>query len=80
MLLRKLLPDLITSLIVEFNISILTQTALFQELALLAQNVFEGDARVGKDLQMVANQMPILAAGAGDESRAEVVGLFCDAM
>ena len=79
-LLRKHLPDLVASLIVELDITVFTQTALLQELALFSQDVFDRDTLVGEYLEVIANEMAILAAGASDECGAEVVGLFRDAV
>ena len=80
LLLRKHLPDLVASLIVELDITVFPQTALLQELALFSQDVFDCDTLVGEYLEVIADEMAILAAGASDESGAEVVCLFRDAV
>lgn len=67
-------------IIKELNITILAQPALLQVLALLLQNILQRDILIREDLQMVADQMPVLAPGTRDERGAEVVGLFGDAV
>jgi hypothetical protein len=74
------LTNLIARLIVELDLSIFAQAALLQELTLLTQNVLERNTLIRENLQMIADQMSILATRAGDECCAEMVRLFCDTM
>lgn len=74
------LSNLIVRLIVELHIAIFAEPAFAQILPLLSQYIFDRDALVGEDFEVVADEMAILAARAGDQRRAEMVGLFRNAM
>lgn len=67
-------------LIKELNIAILTQPTLLQKLPLLLQNILQCNILIREDLQVVADEVPILASGTGDERGAEMVGLLSDAV
>jgi len=73
------LPSLLL-IIKELNITILSQPSLLQKLALLLQNILQRNVLIREDLQMVADQMPVLATGTRDECGTEVVGLLGDAV
>ena len=69
---RPILPEL--------NIPRIPQRPLRNRIALLAQYVFYGRALVLEDLQVVADEVPRLAAGARYQHRAVVVPLLRDAV
>jgi len=67
-------------LVVEFHISILAQSSLLQVLPLFPQDVLQRHARIREDLQMIGDQVPVLAFWTRDQRGAEMIGLFGDPM
>ena len=74
------LPYLIVRLIIELNITVLSQASLTQELSLLFQNILDRDTLVREYLEMIANQMSILTPLTRNERGAKMIGLLRDAM
>jgi hypothetical protein len=66
--------------VVELNIPLRVQRALFDEVTLFPHKVLDGDGFVGEDFEMVANQVPILAVWARDQDSSVVVSLLGQAM
>lgn len=62
----------------KFDVSILAEAAPFDQLALLTHNVFDGDLFIAKNVEMVADDVPIAAFWTGNEGRALVVRLLGD--
>ncbi|KAG7152324.1 hypothetical protein HYQ46_011828 [Verticillium longisporum] len=62
----------------EFDIAVLAEGALLDELALLAHEVLDGNVALAKDLEVVADDVAVAAAGTGDEDGAAVVALLGD--
>lgn len=69
---RSLLDPLqIPSVLVEAEFALLDGHLL----AILGHDILNGDGLVGKDLQMVRNQVPVFASGTLDQDRTAVVRL-----
>lgn len=62
----------------ELNVPILPQTASLNELTLFPHQVLHCDLPIAENIQMVANDMSIPAAGTGNQRRAPMVALLRD--
>lgn len=63
-------------LVIKLDIAIFAQPTLPQELSFLLQNIFDCDTLIGEYLQMVGDEVAVLAARTGDEGCSEMIGLF----
>lgn len=62
----------------ELDIAILAQTPPLNQLALLPHQILNGDLPVAKDVEVIADDVTVVALRAGDEDRAGVVPLLGD--
>lgn len=62
----------------KLDVAVLTEAAPLDQPALFPHQVLDGYLAVAKDVEVVADDVPIAAAGTGDERRAGVVALFGD--
>lgn len=74
----QLLANLVILLIIELDVPIISKPAFPQILSFLPQDILNRDALVGEDFEMIGNQMAILTPRTGNQSCAEMVGLFGD--
>ena len=74
--LRLLNPLGLRPIIPELDIAIKPQMPLLQRHALLLEDVFQGHPLIHEDLEVVGDDMPILAARARYQNRAFVVAVF----
>jgi hypothetical protein len=64
----------------KFDVTLCAQRAFLDEASFLAHKILNGDRLIGKDLEVIADQMSVFTAWALDQDCSMMVALFGQAM